>query len=195
MQKGMNQGKLAVESGVWPLYRYDPRLKAEGKNPFQLDSKEPDMSKIETYVWNETRFKTLRDADPDRANALLGKSKGLRGEGSTKSTATWPTGRSEVFQHLATEGCRKAALFFYWKGGAPRLTWRCARGITRGSPALRPPRRVNRLARLRWAPLPPLSLILTLPPRVLVLRSGKPEPCRRKNTARSLPWNKPSTAA
>ncbi len=75
MMKGMNQGKLAVESGVWPLYRYDPRLKAEGKNPFQLDSKEPDMSKIETYVWNETRFKTLRDADPDRANALLGKSK------------------------------------------------------------------------------------------------------------------------
>jgi pyruvate-ferredoxin/flavodoxin oxidoreductase len=75
MMKGMNQGKLAVESGVWPLYRYDPRLKAEGKNPFQLDSKEPDMSKIETYVYNETRFKTLRDADPERAGALLGKSK------------------------------------------------------------------------------------------------------------------------
>jgi pyruvate-ferredoxin/flavodoxin oxidoreductase len=75
MQKGMNQGKLAVESGVWPLYRYDPRLREEGKNPFQLDSKEPDMSKIETYVYNETRFKTLRDADPARAGELLAKSK------------------------------------------------------------------------------------------------------------------------
>ncbi len=75
MQKGMNQGKLAVESGVWPLYRYDPRLKEEGKNPFQLDSKEPDLTKIETYVYNETRFKTLRDADPERAGELLAKSK------------------------------------------------------------------------------------------------------------------------
>ena len=75
MMKGMNQQKLAVESGVWPLYRYDPRLKDEGKNPFQLDSKEPDMAKIEPYVYNETRFKTLRDADPERAGALLGKSK------------------------------------------------------------------------------------------------------------------------
>jgi pyruvate-ferredoxin/flavodoxin oxidoreductase len=75
MQKGMNQQKLAVESGIWPLYRYDPRLKDEGKNPFQLDSKEPDMSKIETYVYNETRFKTLRDADPERAGSLLAKSK------------------------------------------------------------------------------------------------------------------------
>jgi len=75
MMKGMNQQKLAVESGVWPLYRYDPRLKDEGKNPFQLDSKEPDMAKIETYVYNETRFKTLRDADPERAGALLAKSK------------------------------------------------------------------------------------------------------------------------
>ncbi|MGO8692687.1 MAG: pyruvate:ferredoxin (flavodoxin) oxidoreductase [Rectinemataceae bacterium] len=75
MMKGMNQQKLAVESGIWPLYRYDPRLKDEGKNPFQLDSKEPDMAKIETYVYNETRFKTLRDADPERAAELLGRSK------------------------------------------------------------------------------------------------------------------------
>jgi Pyruvate:ferredoxin oxidoreductase and related 2-oxoacid:ferredoxin oxidoreductases, beta subunit len=40
MMKGMDQQKIAVQSGVWPLYRYDPRLKAEGKNPFQLDSKD-----------------------------------------------------------------------------------------------------------------------------------------------------------
>jgi pyruvate-ferredoxin/flavodoxin oxidoreductase len=75
MMKGMNQQKLAVESGVWPLYRFDPRLKAEGKNPFQLDSKEPDPSKVETYVYNEVRFKTLRDAVPARAAELLAKRK------------------------------------------------------------------------------------------------------------------------
>jgi len=73
MMKGMNQQKLAVESGVWPLYRYDPRLKAEGKNPFQLDSKEPDMAKIDTYVYNEVRFKSLRDANPERAGELFKK--------------------------------------------------------------------------------------------------------------------------
>ena len=75
MMKGMNQQKLAVESGVWPLYRYDPRLKEQGKNPFQLDSKEPDMSKIETYVYNEVRFKSLQSANPARAADLLGKLK------------------------------------------------------------------------------------------------------------------------
>ena len=44
MAKGMNQQKLAVESGHWPLYRYDPKLAAEGKNPFQLDSKRSEDS-------------------------------------------------------------------------------------------------------------------------------------------------------
>jgi len=75
MSKGMNQQKLAVESGVWPLYRYDPRLKDQGKNPFQLDSKEPDISKIETYVYNEVRFKSLKAANPERAAELLAKQK------------------------------------------------------------------------------------------------------------------------
>ncbi len=42
MMKVWTSRKFAVQSGVWPLYRYDPRLKAQGKNPFQLDSKEPD---------------------------------------------------------------------------------------------------------------------------------------------------------
>ncbi|MDH7483070.1 MAG: pyruvate:ferredoxin (flavodoxin) oxidoreductase, partial [Spirochaetales bacterium] len=57
MMKGMNQQKAAVECGVWPLYRYDPRLKAEGRNPFQLDSKEPDFSKLDQYMYAEVRFK------------------------------------------------------------------------------------------------------------------------------------------
>jgi len=75
MMKGMNQQKLAVESGIWPLYRYDPRLKAEGKNPFQLDSKEPDPSKVEQFMYAEVRFKTLKAANAERAGELLAKEK------------------------------------------------------------------------------------------------------------------------
>jgi pyruvate-ferredoxin/flavodoxin oxidoreductase len=77
MMKGLNQQKVSAEAGIWPLYRYDPRLKAEGKNPFQLDSKEPDPSKIEQFMYAEVRFKTLRDADPERAAKLLGMEKAL----------------------------------------------------------------------------------------------------------------------
>ncbi|MFZ3109368.1 MAG: thiamine pyrophosphate-dependent enzyme, partial [Rectinemataceae bacterium] len=77
MMKGMNQQKAAVDSGVWPLYRYDPRFKAEGKNPFQLDSKEPDFSKLDAYMYAEVRFKSLREANPERASKLLEKQRGL----------------------------------------------------------------------------------------------------------------------
>ncbi|HOV93361.1 MAG TPA: pyruvate:ferredoxin (flavodoxin) oxidoreductase [Spirochaetales bacterium] len=77
MQKGMNQQKAAVDCGVWPLYRYDPRLKAQGKNPFQLDSKEPDFSKLEDYMYAEVRFKSLREANPERAAQLLAKQREL----------------------------------------------------------------------------------------------------------------------
>ncbi len=75
MMKGMNQQKLAAESGIQLLYRYDPRLKAEGKNPFQLDSREPDYSKIEQFMYAEVRFKSLQAADPSRAAELLAKEK------------------------------------------------------------------------------------------------------------------------
>ncbi len=77
MQKGMNQQKAAVDCGVWPLYRYDPRLKAQGKNPFQLDSKEPNFSKLEDYMYAEVRFKSLREANPERAAQLLAKQREL----------------------------------------------------------------------------------------------------------------------
>jgi pyruvate-ferredoxin/flavodoxin oxidoreductase len=77
MMKGMNQQKAAVDSGVWPLFRYDPRLKVEGKNPFQLDSKVPDFSKLDAYMYAEVRFKSLRDANADRAASLLEKQRSL----------------------------------------------------------------------------------------------------------------------
>jgi pyruvate-ferredoxin/flavodoxin oxidoreductase len=74
MSKGLDQGKAVVTSGLWPLYRYDPRLKAQGKNPFQLDSKEPNTS-LEDFMYREVRFKSLKAADSDRADALLAKAK------------------------------------------------------------------------------------------------------------------------
>jgi pyruvate-ferredoxin/flavodoxin oxidoreductase len=74
MSKGLDQGKAVVTSGLWPLYRYDPRLKDQGKNPFQLDSKEATTS-LEDFMYKEVRFKSLKAASPDRADALLAKAK------------------------------------------------------------------------------------------------------------------------
>ncbi|MDR1096417.1 MAG: hypothetical protein LBL31_08510, partial [Spirochaetaceae bacterium] len=70
MSKGLEQQKAAVTCGLWPLYRYDPRLKDQGKNPFQLDSKEPTTA-LEDFMYKEVRFKSLKAASPDRAAALL----------------------------------------------------------------------------------------------------------------------------
>jgi len=74
MMKGMDQQARAVTSGLWPLYRYNPELSDQGKNPFKLDSKEP-ASDIEEYVYNEVRYKALRSSNPERAEELLGKIK------------------------------------------------------------------------------------------------------------------------
>jgi len=70
MTTGLQQQKLAVESGAWTLYRYDPRLAAEGKNPLQIDSKPPSIP-FEQYAYNETRFKMLAKAKPEAAKQLL----------------------------------------------------------------------------------------------------------------------------
>ncbi|HDQ13620.1 MAG TPA: pyruvate:ferredoxin (flavodoxin) oxidoreductase [Sediminispirochaeta sp.] len=74
MMKGMDQQKKAVTSGIWPLYRYNPELVDQGKNPFKLDSKDP-SSDIEEYIYNEVRYKSLRSINPERAEELLGKIK------------------------------------------------------------------------------------------------------------------------
>ena len=70
LRKGINQQKLAVDSGAWTLFRYNPKLKAEGKNPMTLDSKEPTVD-IGDYMYNEIRFRALKQAGPERAAALL----------------------------------------------------------------------------------------------------------------------------
>jgi pyruvate-ferredoxin/flavodoxin oxidoreductase len=70
LRKGISQQKLAVDSGAWTLFRYNPSLKAEGKNPLQLDSKEP-TADIADYMYNENRFRALKADSPERAAALL----------------------------------------------------------------------------------------------------------------------------
>ena len=65
--------KKAVECGYWHLYRFDPRRTAEGKNPFQLDSPEPDTNKIMDYLLGENRYASLKNNFPDRADALYAK--------------------------------------------------------------------------------------------------------------------------
>ena len=72
MAHGMDHQKAAVTSGVWPLFRYDPRLKDEGKHPFQLDSKEPSTS-LEDYMYKQIRFRSLKQSQPEIAADLLGK--------------------------------------------------------------------------------------------------------------------------
>jgi len=69
MGKAQEESKLAVQSGYWPLYRYDPRLKAEGKNPFQLDSKKPDGSLME-FMQGEIRYASLKRTYPEEAQRL-----------------------------------------------------------------------------------------------------------------------------
>ncbi|NIN68339.1 MAG: hypothetical protein GTO63_27260 [Anaerolineae bacterium] len=67
---GVRQQKLAVDSGYWPLYRFDPRRIAQGLNPFQLDSGPP-KAPLADYIYNETRYRMLRNLDPERARTLL----------------------------------------------------------------------------------------------------------------------------
>jgi len=70
MSQGILQGKKAVDAGYWPLYRYDPRLKLEGKNPFQLDSKDPTGS-YRAFIESETRYTSLQKSDKDLADKLF----------------------------------------------------------------------------------------------------------------------------
>ncbi|MFW6137784.1 MAG: pyruvate:ferredoxin (flavodoxin) oxidoreductase [Spirochaetota bacterium] len=66
MSNGMDEQKLAVDSGAWILYRYNPMLAAQGKNPLVLDSKEPKVD-IKEYMDNEIRFRALKQANPEGA--------------------------------------------------------------------------------------------------------------------------------
>lgn len=88
MSKSQSEGKLAVESGYWPLYRYNPLLAREGKNPFILDSKEP-KEDLRTFMMNEVRFRALTKEFPDRAEELFAKAEQVTKE------------RLEMYKNLA----------------------------------------------------------------------------------------------
>ncbi|MCS6846834.1 MAG: pyruvate:ferredoxin (flavodoxin) oxidoreductase [Anaerolineae bacterium] len=70
MAKGLHQQKLATDCGYWPLYRYNPALRAEGKNPLQLDSGAPKIP-FKDYAYNETRYRMLQQSHPEEAEALM----------------------------------------------------------------------------------------------------------------------------
>ncbi|HQP44894.1 MAG TPA: pyruvate:ferredoxin (flavodoxin) oxidoreductase, partial [Thermoanaerobaculales bacterium] len=67
---GLDHQELAVDSGAWPLYRYDPRRAAVGENPLKLDSKAPSIA-FTDFALKETRFRMLQKSHPERAKQLL----------------------------------------------------------------------------------------------------------------------------
>jgi len=71
MGKTQAQEKAAVEAGYWHLYRYNPLLELEGKNPFILDSKEPDWSKFQGFLNSEVRYTSLVKSFPGEAEVLF----------------------------------------------------------------------------------------------------------------------------
>ena len=70
MVYGIDQQKAAVNAGHWPLFRYNPALAKQGKNPFVLDSRAPSIP-LEKYIYNEARYTMLVQSDPDEAKKLL----------------------------------------------------------------------------------------------------------------------------
>ncbi|MEI7633635.1 MAG: pyruvate:ferredoxin (flavodoxin) oxidoreductase [bacterium] len=70
MVQGMQEQKLAVDSGQWLLYRYNPELAEKGENPLKLDSRAPKVP-VEQYLMRENRFKMLTKSNPDHARLLF----------------------------------------------------------------------------------------------------------------------------
>jgi len=70
LAKGLEQQKLAVACGHWPLYRYNPELEDAGKNPLTIDCKEPTI-KFADYALNENRYRMLKMANPEHCDALM----------------------------------------------------------------------------------------------------------------------------
>ena len=64
---------MQTECGYWPIFRYNPLLEKEGKNPLQLDSKEPKWELYQDYLMGETRYMTLKKTNPNEANDLFEK--------------------------------------------------------------------------------------------------------------------------
>ncbi len=91
MGKSQAEEKAAVECGYWHLWRYNPSLEAEGKNPFTLDSKEPDWSKFQDYLKGEVRFASVMKQYPAEAAELFA---------AAEENAKW---RLKSYKRLAAE--------------------------------------------------------------------------------------------
>jgi pyruvate-ferredoxin/flavodoxin oxidoreductase len=88
MTAGVDENKKAVASGYWPLYRYNPALAAEGKNPLLLDSKAPTIP-FEEYAYGENRYRVLKKNNPAAAAVLM------------KQATEWTAKRFEFYEKLA----------------------------------------------------------------------------------------------
>jgi pyruvate-ferredoxin/flavodoxin oxidoreductase len=75
MGRSGNQGELATKCGYWPIYTFDPRLEAEGKNPIKITGKEPDWDQYEAFLMNEVRYVSLKKSNPEEAEALYAANK------------------------------------------------------------------------------------------------------------------------
>jgi len=75
MGKSQKEEQMAVECGYWHLWRYNPALEAEGKNPFTLDSKEPQWDKFEDFLKGEVRFASVLKSMPEQAAELFAAAK------------------------------------------------------------------------------------------------------------------------
>ena len=71
MGQSQQQGELAVECGYWHLYRFNPMLEKEGKNPFTLDSKEPNWPNFQKFLMSEVRYSSLKQTFPQAAEELF----------------------------------------------------------------------------------------------------------------------------
>ncbi|MCG2726914.1 MAG: pyruvate:ferredoxin (flavodoxin) oxidoreductase [Elusimicrobia bacterium] len=95
MRSGMNEQKKAVACGRWPLYRFNPELRKEGKNPLILDSQKPTIS-LEDYMMGENRFRSLHKTNPEVAKKLLK---------TADKEYKW---RLSVYQQIAQMNCETA---------------------------------------------------------------------------------------
>jgi pyruvate-ferredoxin/flavodoxin oxidoreductase len=89
MGQTQNEEEQAVKSGYWANFRYNPLLENEGKNPFELDSKEPDWSMFRSFLMGEVRFSSLKQAFPEVADELFA---------SAEENAKW---RYRSYQRMA----------------------------------------------------------------------------------------------
>ncbi|MCH5218020.1 MAG: pyruvate:ferredoxin (flavodoxin) oxidoreductase [Muribaculaceae bacterium] len=101
MGKSQREEKEAVECGYWHLWRYNPALEEEGKNPFTLDSKDPDWSKFDSFLMGEVRFASVKKMYPNEAQELFD---------AAKANARW---RYNSYRRLAAQ---------QWQGEDPEVS-------------------------------------------------------------------------